>query len=96
MFRCHGRADEGSRRLAWIVANKLIVILVILVILLDGVVLNVPGARRKHGGGRDGGADLADFRAMLRRGEPAGLLAIGLTVLAVASGLLLGASLLLT
>ena len=78
--------------LAWILANKLIFILVIL---LDGVVLNVLGARQQHGGGRDGGADLADFWAMLRRGEPAGLLAIGLTVLAVASGLLLGAALLL-
>jgi hypothetical protein len=77
---------------AWILSHKLYFILVIL---LDGLVLNhLDHKHRRHGNGKT--VDLSYFWKMMKAGQADGLLAVGLTVAAACSALMLGALLLFT
>jgi ABC-type arginine/histidine transport system permease subunit len=77
--------------LAWIVSHKLFLILLIL---LDGLVLNhLDQKHGQHGNGKV--VDLSYFWKIMKTGHWDGVLAIVLTFAAFCSALLLGALLLL-
>ena len=77
--------------LDWILFNKLYFILIIL---LDGLVLNHLSAKhREHGNGRTVGLDY--FWTILKQGQADGWLAIILTGAAALSAVMLGAVLVL-
>lgn len=76
--------------LAWILAHKLFFILLIL---LDGLVLNhLDQKHGQHGNGKVVG--LSYFWKIMKTGDLDGVLAIGLTAAALCSALMLGALLL--
>jgi hypothetical protein len=79
--------------LAWIHSHQLYFILIIL---LDGLVLNhLDHKHRRHGNGNGKIVDLSYFWKIMKSGHRDGILAIGLSLLAACSALLLGALLLL-
>ena len=77
--------------LDWIAAHQMFLVLIIL---LDGLVLNYLD-QKKPARGAGGVADFDSLWQMSKAGEVTGLMAIGLTALALVAGLLLGATLLL-
>ena len=76
--------------IAWILSHKLIFILVIL---LDGIVLNQLSSKHAQ---RGRNTDLGYFWTICKHGQLDGIVAVGLTGLALLSGVLLGCALLLT
>lgn len=73
---------------SWILAHKFFLILIIL---LDGLVLNYLGGRHKRNDGQKE-PGLAYFWQLFRQGDLEGALACGLTAAALLAGLLLAST----